>query len=277
MSIQGPTMVRRQLGKRLRRMREDAGKTMRDVSEAKLCSVSKVIRIESGKVEVRVGDVWALCRFYGVHDNETVDALTALAEGTSQKAWWEVYSGNLIQEGFGLYLGLEEGADSILTWGPELVHGLLQTTSYSRSVNAAVACLDEMDRTEECVRLRAARQERFFARAPLARVTAIIGSSALLQEVGGPQVQADQREHLLVLAQDEHFDIRVLPWSAGAHPAMTSGFTIFDFVRADDPAVVYVETLAGATYQEQEREVARFRRAFQALYDRSIPIKEYEA
>jgi transcriptional regulator with XRE-family HTH domain len=277
MSIKGPTMVRRQLGKRLRRLREDAGKSMRDVAEARLCSVSKMIRIESGRVEVRVGDVWALCRFYGVNENEAVDALTALAEGTSQKAWWEASNGNLVREGFGLYLGLEEGADGIMAWGPELVHGLLQTVAYSRSVNEAWACLDQTDRTEECVRLCAARQERFFARDPRARMTAIIGPGALLREVGGPQARVQQREHLLELAQDEHFDIRVLPWSAGAHPGMTNGFTIFDFVRADDPAAVYVETPVGGTYQEREPEVARFRRAFQAMCDKSIPIKEYEA
>ena len=81
-------MVRRQLGRRLKKLREDADKTIKSVQDAKLFSESKVARIEAGKIPVRVGDVWTLCRFYSA-DNDVTDALALLSEGTTPEGWWE--------------------------------------------------------------------------------------------------------------------------------------------------------------------------------------------
>src|SRR5262249_56334189 len=86
MPIAGSTVVRRQLGRRLRRLREAAGKTERDVEEANLASRAKLWRIESGKVPTKVADVRALCWLYGA-DQRTTDALAELAVGTTTHAW----------------------------------------------------------------------------------------------------------------------------------------------------------------------------------------------
>jgi hypothetical protein len=59
MPISGSTVVRRQLGRRLRRLRDAAGKTDRDIEEACLASRAKLWRIESGKGPVKVADVRA--------------------------------------------------------------------------------------------------------------------------------------------------------------------------------------------------------------------------
>src|SRR5947209_993640 len=56
MPISGSTVVRRQLGRRLRSLRDTAGKTERDVEEATLASRAKLWRIESGKVPAEVAD-----------------------------------------------------------------------------------------------------------------------------------------------------------------------------------------------------------------------------
>ena len=60
MPTPGSTVVRRQLGVRLRRLRDAAGKTDRDSEEARLASRAKLWRIETGKVPVKVADVRAL-------------------------------------------------------------------------------------------------------------------------------------------------------------------------------------------------------------------------
>jgi len=82
MPIQGSTVIRRQLGRRLRKLRDAAGKTERDVEEAGLASRTKLWRIEAGKVGVRIADVRTLCWLYGA-DQATTDALAALATGTT--------------------------------------------------------------------------------------------------------------------------------------------------------------------------------------------------
>src|SRR5437016_13138803 len=132
MPIQGSTVIRRQLGRRLRKLRETAGKTERDVEEARLASRTKLWRIEAGKVGVRIADVRTLCWLYGA-DQQTTDALAALAAGTSTQGWWEDY-GDVLADWFGLYVGLEAAATEVRMYDPELVPGLLQTAAYIRTL-----------------------------------------------------------------------------------------------------------------------------------------------
>jgi transcriptional regulator with XRE-family HTH domain len=60
--VEGPTLVRRQLGRRLRALREAARKTAADVEY--VASRSKLWRIEEGKSPVRVADARELARIY---------------------------------------------------------------------------------------------------------------------------------------------------------------------------------------------------------------------
>jgi transcriptional regulator with XRE-family HTH domain len=77
----GPTLTRRQLGRRLRALRDAAGKKMPDMAESKIMSTAKLYRIEAGTTSVSLPDVWALCKLYGA-DEKATDALSALAAGT---------------------------------------------------------------------------------------------------------------------------------------------------------------------------------------------------
>src|SRR2546423_12557947 len=117
MPTPGSTVVRRQLGVRLRRLRDAAGKTDRDIEEACLASRAKLWRIETGKVPVKVADVRALCWLYGA-DQATTDALARLAVGTTGQGWWEDYS-DVYPIGFGLYVGLEATAAELQAYEPE--------------------------------------------------------------------------------------------------------------------------------------------------------------
>jgi hypothetical protein len=255
----------------LKQLREGSDKTIREVADAKVFSTSKVIRIEGGKIEVKPGDVWTLCRFYGINDGAVIDSLAVLAEGTGERGWWEGY-GTSIRDWFALYLGLEEGADEILIWDPELIHGLLQTADYASWVNRVATAAEDAD---EYSALRMARQQRFFDRDPAAKLTAVLGAGALARQVGGAAVMDEQIQHLRQLNARDAVNIRVLRWDAGAHPAMSGGFTAFDFTSPDDPPAAYLETIVGGTYLEQADQLARYREAFTKLYQQSTPVEEY--
>jgi transcriptional regulator with XRE-family HTH domain len=84
----GTTVIRRQLGLRLRQFRRAAGKSERDVDEASLMSRVKLWRVETGKVVIKVGDVRALCWLYGV-DTPITDALARLASASREQGSWE--------------------------------------------------------------------------------------------------------------------------------------------------------------------------------------------
>jgi hypothetical protein len=59
--------------------------------------------------------------------------------------------------------------------------------------------------------------------------------------------------------------IQVVPYRAGAHAGTTGPFVILDFPEPTDPAVVYVETLAGDIYLEERSDVNRYTLAFDRL------------
>jgi transcriptional regulator with XRE-family HTH domain len=269
----GSTVVRRQLGRRLRRLRDEAGKTEHDIEGAKLLSRTKLWRIESGKTSVRIGDVRALCWIYGV-DAATTSALCDLAVGTLDQGWWEEH-GEVVPDWFGLYVGLEAAAAEIQIFEPELVHGLFQTADYARAVCRAGQPGASREDIERHVELRMRRQQDLFRRLPPARLTAVLGAGVLARQVGGAAVMTAQTQHLRDLASRENIDIRILPWSAGAHAAMLGAFAMLDFDERDDPAVVYVELQVGARYLEKPTELDEYRRVFNLTLHQTVPIEEY--
>jgi len=275
MPIQGSTVIRRQLGRRLRKLRETAGKTERDVEEAGLASRTKLWRIEAGKVGVRIADVRTLCWLYGA-DQQTTDALAALAAGTSTQGWWEDY-GDVVPDWFGLYVGLEAAAKEIRLYDPELVHGLLQTPAYVRAVYQAGSQPRDEVAIQRQIKLRHERQQILTNRKPPLRVTAILGAGVLARRVGGEEIMAEQVDRLRDLNRLRHVDIRVMPWDFGAHAAMHIGaFEILDFADPDDPPVVYLESHTGARYLEKPEELAEYRKVYDLILQKTVSIEEYE-
>jgi hypothetical protein len=257
----------------LRRLREAAGKTERDLEEANLLSRAKLWRIETGRTPVKVPDVRALCWLYGA-DEATTEALSALAVGTNGQGWQEDY-GDVLPVWLSLYLGLEAAATRLYTYGAELVHGLLQTPAYIRALHEASDPNSDEGAFQRSIKLRQERQQVLTNRVPPLQVTAILNAAVLARPVGGADVMAEQTQRLLELSRLDHIEVRVLPWAVGAHAAMVSPFTILDFDDPDDPAVVYVESQTGNRYLEKPDELAEHRRIFSLIEARSVPIKEF--
>lgn len=268
----GSTVVRRQLGRKLRRLREESGKTHEDVAAAHIASSTTMWRIETGKVAVKPGIIWALAHLYEV-DAEATDALVALAAGTREEGWWEDYVGSM-PEWVGLYAGLEAASTALYDYQPELIHGLLQTEDYARAVTRSNADLSD-EVVEQRVAFRMERQRAVFNRSEPGRVTSVTTAGVLGLVVGSPDVMRAQVAHLLALTQGGDVTLRVLTAGNGLHPAMRGPFTIMDFDDPDDPSLVYVETLVGSRYLERPEHVAEFRRAFRLIQAQAVSLEEY--
>jgi transcriptional regulator with XRE-family HTH domain len=270
----GPTVVRRQLGRRLRLLRESAGKKEKDVVDAKLASRQKLWRIENGKTPVKVSDVRSLCWLYRA-DEKTADALAKLAEGTIGQGWTENH-GDSLPEWFNLYVGLESTASEIRSYDPELVHGLLQTPAYIRALSHEAYPDVDTDVVDRQIRVRGERQQTLLNRTPPIRLSVILGAGVLTRPVGGKRVVAEQIKRLIELDSLDHIDVRILPWKGGAHAAMHVGaFSILDFADPDDPPVVYIENHTGAQYLEQEGELDKYRKVFDLIQQRTASIEEF--
>ncbi len=272
MPVTGQRVVRRALGRRLTRLRTATGKSRREVAEAKLgISEPTLHRIETGKVPVTVANVRALCWLYGA-DASITDALAELALGTSQEEWWD--ANPVLPDWFKLYVGLEASASRICSYDGEVVPGELQTEQYARSVFGAEQPTD-VETADRQVKLRLQRQQALFGRSPAPEIVTVIGEGALTRPVGGEAVLKAQLEHLREMAGRDHVEIKVLPFSVGAHAAMAGAFRILDFEDPEDPDVVYLEPHVGAIYLEEPAEVEEYRRIFKLVVDAAIPVHDY--
>jgi transcriptional regulator with XRE-family HTH domain len=270
--VTGQRVVRRTLGRRLTRLRIASGKSRREVAEAKLgISEPTLHRIETGKVPVTVANVRALCWLYGA-DASITDALAELSLGTSQEEWWD--ASPVIPDWFKLYVGLEASAARIYSYDGEVVPGELQTEQDAGAVFGAEQPA-EAEAADRHVKLRMQRQQALFARVPGPEVVTVLGEGALCRPVGGEVVLKGQLEHLRKVSRRDNFDIRVLPFSVGAHAAMAGAFRIMDFDDDEDPDVVYLETHVGAMYLEEPDEVDEYRRIFQLIRNEAIPVEDY--
>ncbi|HEY9241328.1 MAG TPA: helix-turn-helix transcriptional regulator [Streptosporangiaceae bacterium] len=265
-STAGPTVPRRQLGRHLRALRNQAKLTTKLAAQALEWSEPKLWRIETGQTALRSLDVEAMCRVYGA-SAEVTQGLMVLARETRAVGWWHPRD-DVIPDWLDLYLGLEEAASRLGRYDPELVPGLLQTAAYARAVIRA----ERPDLGDEALTRRV--QARLARQALLVRVTApltaelLLGEAVLRRPVGSTQVMAEQLDQLADAAMLPTVSIRVVPLRARLHRGVLSGpFVILRFpVNGDgqetEPPVVYVPGFTGALYLERPGEIRRYQEVY---------------
>src|SRR5260370_20240229 len=113
---------------------------------------------------------------------------------------------------------------------------------------------DEMERQ---ITVRMQRQKRLTAPdAPTLWV--VLNEAVLHRQVGGPAIMRDQLAHIADVFALPNVTVQVLPYAAGAHPAMLGSFTLMQFPDPADRDVVYMEAETGALYLEKPEDVARY-------------------
>jgi hypothetical protein len=124
------------------------------------------------------------------------------------------------------------------------------------------------ERIEEHVEVRMRRQT-LLTRDPPLQLSVVIDEAVLHREVGGPAVMGTQLDHLVEMAMRPNVMLQVIPYKAGAHPAMDSTFNILDFGEAAS-SLVYVEGLMGFLYIEKPEDINRFREIFEYLHNLAL-------
>jgi hypothetical protein len=258
----GPTVRRMLVGAQLRRLRVQNGITREQAGERIRASEWKIHRLENGQVGFKERDVVDLLQFYGVTDAAEIDAVLGLARETNATGWWHQY-GDLLPQWFRAYVDLEQAATLIRAYESQFVPGLLQTDDYMRAVMGGA--LDEAaEDIERRVELRLARQALLTRPGP-PRLWAVVEEGVLRRPVGGPRVMRAQLERLIELAQLPSVVLQILPFGAGAHPAMVGAFSILRFADDDLPDVVYLEHLTGALYLDKREDVLRYLHVMESI------------
>ncbi|HEX5496888.1 MAG TPA: helix-turn-helix transcriptional regulator [Mycobacteriales bacterium] len=237
----GSALVRRQVGARLRHLREAAGVSMEQVAGFLDCSVAKVSRIETGKLLARVPDVRHMLDLYGITDPER-DELLALVGQSRQKGWWHDHSPAIGSDTRAMFLGLHDAAVGIVEYAPHLLPELVHTPDYTRAALPAGGSLG-VDHVEQVVRLRAAHQDAVLDRPDPPRIVWFIDEAVACRPVGSPAVWRTQLGRLIELARREHVTVRLVPLTAGPGPAGGVAFVRLDFLNPADPPVVFLDRL----------------------------------
>jgi len=256
--VRSPTVRRRELGALLRRLRLEKGLTAEQAAAQLLFSMSKLSRIETGHGVATFRDVRDLCDLYGVTDDAQRDHMMNLAAEAKQQAWWQSYD-----LGYATYAGLEAEAVSISAFQSSVVHGLLQTADYARAGHEGAKPLLSPAQIELQIEAKLTRQ-RILTRADPPHFKAILDEAALHRVMGGRQVMAAQLAKILDLSTRPNVSVQVLPYEAGAHPAVESNFTILELPNPT-PGVVFVEGLIGSTYLERDDDLRRYQLIFRKL------------
>lgn len=263
-----PTVRRRELGALLRALRTGRGLTVEQAAERLLCSPSKVSRMETGQRGATARDIRDLCNLYEVTDPGERERMARLAAEGKQQGWWQSYE----LDYFATYVGLEEDAIATRNFQSTTVPGLLQTAGYARAMHEAGVPEFSPDRIDQLIQVRLTRQ-RSLTREPPLRLWAVLDEPVLHRLVGGYRVMRDQLQRMIEATQLPNVTIQVIPFSAGAHPAMESSFDILEF-GPTAPSLVYVEGLAGYMYLERSQDLQRYELVFERLRDIALTPQE---
>jgi transcriptional regulator with XRE-family HTH domain len=244
------TVPKRQLGMRLRQLREQLGLEREEAAKALDCSPSKIGRIETGDVGVKSAELRVLLDLYHVTDDEERDDLARLA-GQSRGRRKRTDYAKAIPDWFRKYINLEEGATQVKKYDTELITGLLQTEAYARAITRANPLHDPHD-VDRLVRARLARQKYVFDEH--IELSVVMNEGVLHRAVGGPEVMREQLEHLVEMGRRDHVTIQVIPFERGAHAATGFAFSLLRLPNDDGLDVVYLEDLTSARYVDNDPE-----------------------
>jgi transcriptional regulator with XRE-family HTH domain len=261
-SEQNPTLRARRLAAELQRRREATGMSREEVARQLEWSTSTLFRIETGRNRPQPGNVRMLLELYGVTGPER-DGLIQLTREARQPGWWHSFR-DVLPNPYEVYIGLEAGAASIRNFEPIVVPGLLQTADYARETFRNGPIELDPEEAERLLEVRMGRQ-KILTRDDRPRLWAIIDEAVIYRAVGGSEVMRGQLRHLADAARQGKTTVQVVPYRAGAHAGTTGPFVILDYAEATDPAVVYVETLAGDICLEERSDVDRYTLAFDRL------------
>ncbi|HET9173627.1 MAG TPA: helix-turn-helix transcriptional regulator [Actinospica sp.] len=273
----GPMLSRWELGNALRRIRDERGMTIAEVTAAmkehygSSFSPTKLSRMETAKRGVIPRDVHDLCMLYGVPDEQR-ERLIALAKSSRETDEWY---GDTDPSGYRRYVALEQIAIKSTEYTMTYIPGLLQTAEYALTVESLVhlaggyydPMLEAPERADDRVDLRLRRQQLLSRDNPL-QLHAIIDENALRRRLQKPGVMSEQLHHLISESRKPNIDIQVMPLDIGLYPgAEASYWSILEFPPGDQypRKTAYAESALGGRLIKRELDVTRLASAFEVM------------
>lgn len=258
-----PTLAQWQLAQELRRLRGERkfGDVVKDVRTA----ASSLSRWETPGDGGAVPGPAAIERLLTIYEApEELDRLLALRKQAREPDKWQPYE---LERSYRSYANIEAQATSIEIYQSQLIPGLAQTEAYARAViESTMRPNSDLDRE---VQVRLTRQEILTKDDP-PNVWIIIAEAALHQRIGNAQIMAEQIDHLIDLATSPNVTLQVLPYSAGAHAALT--LASFSVLRVEHHGLltVYLQGPSSHMFMSSDENIEHYSDVFNRLRASSL-------
>ncbi|MFF1901943.1 helix-turn-helix domain-containing protein [Kitasatospora sp. NPDC058218] len=254
--------ARKVLADRLRELRRQAGLTGHAL--AALCGwhKSKVSRIENAVTAPSEPDVRAWCRACDA-EGQADDLAASLRSVEGMFVEWKRMERTGLKHAQEAVLPLFERTARFRCYQPGIVPGLLQTRAYTTAMLRATqkrrVAVDDVD---AAVQVRMERQQLLHD--PGRTFAFLIEEAVLLSGLAGPQVAADQLNHLVVVSSLASLSLGIVPHRRNRVSMQVEGFWIFDNTQ------VNVELVSGYLTITQPSEVSLYAGRFRDLAESAV-------
>lgn len=236
-----PTARDRQVGARLRALRDESGFTLARLAQTSGLSEATLSRMETGKRVITREEVAMVTTALKAPSGERERLMDFVVSGDNG-GWWDRPLPGVPEE-MGLLASYEAEANELIDFALFIIPGLLQTEQYARAVWMMSGFSPEDADLRWVAR---ARRQRILGRVDY---TAFIHEEAIRTPFGGPGTLRAQVQHLLDV-RDRGVDIRLV---RGRQPngALMHSWHYMGFPSVTP--VVNVEVYGGGFYLQNDR------------------------
>lgn len=230
------------LGAELRHRREKANLTQPELGALLFMSGSYISLLEAGTRRMLLE--------YAAKFDEILDTDGFFARNS------EVANKSRYPDHFAEAAEAEAIALAVREYTQQLVPGLLQTEAYARAVFRAYRPTAPQEVIDELVAARLERA-RLLDHPTDPLLWVVLDEGVLRRTVGGATVMAQALRRVLALAERRRIIVQVLPFGAGAHPALGGAVKLMEF--DDAPPLAYLEGLGTGQLLDDPALVAHYR------------------
>ncbi|WP_281260757.1 helix-turn-helix domain-containing protein [Murinocardiopsis flavida] len=245
-------------GRELRRVRAQQGMTQQQLGKSVSVSYAMISAIERGVRGARRDLV------------EQIDHLLS-TKGSLLRLWETVGSSSGgFPDWFRSTADLEQRASEIKTSQPLLIHGLLQTEGYARTILRDGRPTDTEAEIDELVAGRLERQAVMERDRPPSFLM-VLDETAVRRPVGGREIMKAQLTRVLEASERSHVVVQVLPQASANNPALNGPFTL---ITAEETEILYMETPLSGTVIDAPRIVGQYGRLLGDIRGVALPPRE---
>jgi transcriptional regulator with XRE-family HTH domain len=243
---------RRELGARLRQLRQEAGLTGEQLAGFLGVDQSTVSRLETGRSLPRVDQIEAWARATNPSPKTATELLELLENVATEAASWRMLQRSGLRTKQDNIHDLEAQAHTIHIFTPVCVPGIMQIAEYARMLLGFINPLGQTD-IGEAVTARLQRQTLLYDETKHFEV--VVTESALRWRPGSVQVQRAQLAHLISLASLPNVELGVIPLDIQSDVPYMHLFVVHEL---QDETVVTLETLTAELQVRDSRDVATY-------------------